>query len=108
MAGLAPETEFLLSFASAAGIAILAVPALSLNLRKKTLNRITGIVARRKPGEDASALDIIANELEASASQKANRWRRVDEICLYVGYLLLLGSTSLRVLLLWLGLPAEG
>lgn len=104
---MAPETEFLLSLASAAGIAILAVPAFSLNLRKKTLNRITGIVARRKPGQDASALDIIARELEDSASQKANRWRRVDEICLYVGYLLLLGSTSLRVVLIWMGIPAD-
>ena len=78
---------------------MLAVPAFSLNFRKKTLARITRVVNRRKPGEDKSALDIIAEELESDANQRANRWRRVDELCLVIGYLLLLGSSILRVIL---------
>lgn len=104
---LAPEMDLLLSLASATGIAILSVPAFSLNLRKRSLDRITGIVKRRKPGYEGSALDTIAAELETSASQKANKWRRVDEICLYSGYFLLLGASLLRVLLIWYNLPAE-
>lgn len=93
------DPELLLNIASAAGIAVLAVPAFSLNFRKKTLARITRVVNRRKPGEDKSALDIIAEELESDANQRANRWRRVDELCLVIGYLLLLGSSILRVIL---------
>lgn len=98
---MSPDALWWLNLASMTGIAILAVPAFSLNFRKKTLARISGIVARRKPGESESALDSIAEELESEAAERAATWRRIDEICLVVGYLFLLGSAVLRVVLDW-------
>ncbi|MGC1496493.1 MAG: hypothetical protein WA790_11855 [Sulfitobacter sp.] len=96
---MTPELELFTNITSAAGIAILSVPAFSLNFRKKTLDRITRILAKRKPGEERSALDTIADELEMEAALKANRWRRLDECCLYLGYSLLLGASIFRVFL---------
>lgn len=88
--------DAVLDVAGAAGIAILSVPAFSLNFRKKTLARITRIVQSRKRGEEKRALDTIAAELQLEAAEKAHRWRRADEICLLIGYLLLLGSAFVR------------
>lgn len=92
-----PETlQTILDFASAAGIAILSVPAFSLNFRKKKLARIKRIVQSRESGKEKRALDTIAAELHVEATEKVNRWRRADEICLLIGYLLLLGSALAR------------
>ena len=93
--------ELLLNIASAAGIGVLSVPAFSLNFRKKALARIANIVRRRTPGEEKKALDTIAVELEAEAAQRANKWRKADEVCLFIGYFLLLGASILRVILAW-------
>lgn len=90
------ESDFWLNFASAVGIGILSVPAFSLNIRKKTLARIDSLVRRRKEKGDVGALSAIAAELEAEASHRANRWRWSDEICLFIGYFLLLGSATYR------------
>ena len=92
-----PDIHTLLNIATALGIAILAVPVLALNARRKSLAQISDIVANRKTGEDKSALDKVAENLEETAAKRANRWRRADEICLYVGYVLLLGAAILRV-----------
>ncbi len=92
-----PDVHTLLNFATALGIAILAVPVLALNTRKKSLAQISDIVANRKTGEDKTALDKIAENLEDTAAKRANRWRRADEVCLYVGYLLLLGASIARI-----------
>ncbi len=91
------DVHTLLNTATALGIAILAVPVLALNTRKKSLAQISNIVANRKAGEDKSALDKVAQNLEETAATRANRWRRADEICLYVGYVLLLGSSIARI-----------
>lgn len=96
---MSASAELLLNIASAVGIGFLSVPAFSLNFRKKSLARIASIVGRRMPGEEKKALDTIAQELEAEATQKANTWRRADEVCLFIGYVLLLGASVLRVLL---------
>lgn len=88
--------QTVLDVAGAAGIAILSVPAFSLNFRKKKLARITRIVQSRKRGEEKRALDTIAAELHLEATERANRWRRADEVCLLIGYLLLLGSAFTR------------
>ena len=98
---MTPETEWNLNAASAAGILILSVPAFSLNSRKKSLFRIKNILKRRKPGAETSALNEIAEELEDKATERANNWQLADQICLFVGYFLLLGSSIIRVWLTW-------
>lgn len=92
-----PDVHTILNIATALGIAVLAVPVLALNKRKKSLAQISDIVAERKTGEEKSALNRIAANLEENAATRANRWRRADEICLYLGYVLLLGASVLRV-----------
>ncbi|WP_375228135.1 hypothetical protein [Roseobacter sp. S98] len=86
-----------LNAAGALGIGLLAVPAFSLNFNKKTLARIEDLVQSRREQGDSSALDVIAQELEQDAAFRVARWRRADEICLKVGYGLLLGSAVLRI-----------
>lgn len=92
-----PTPETLVNIANAIGVVVLAVPAFSLNFRKKTLARISDIIARRAQRADASVLDDVANELEDTAKARANRWRRVDEVCLFAGYLLVLGASAARI-----------
>ncbi len=92
-----PDVHTALNVATALGIAILAVPVLALNARRKSLAQISDIVAARKAGDDKSALDKVAQNLEENAATRANRWRRADEICLYVGYVLLLGASIVRI-----------
>lgn len=86
-----------LNIASTLGIAILAVPTFSMNLRKKTLSRIEGITQRQTVAGRQSALGDIAKELQHSAENRVTNWRRIDDICLRVGYFLLLGSAIIRV-----------
>ena len=89
--------DTVLDFASAAGIGILSIPAFSLNMNKRALTRIRNLVQARDTSGDKSALDIIARELESEASGRVSQWRRIDEICLRVGYFLLLGAAILRI-----------
>lgn len=91
------DSGSILDVATAAGILILSVPAFSLNFRKKTLARIRSIVRSRRQHGDRSALDTIAAELEQDAARRANDWRRIDEICLVIGYTLLLGAAIARI-----------
>lgn len=93
------DSGTLLDISSAAGILILSVPAFSLNFRKKTLARIGAIVRSRRQRGDSGALDTIAAELEEDATRRAHGWRRIDEICLFIGYTLLLGAAIGRVFL---------
>ena len=83
---------------SFSGIVVLAIPTFSLNFRKKSLAKIVAIVARRKAKGDRGALDEIAAELKTRKEQQAGRWRGIDEKCLYLGYFLLLGSMTWRLL----------
>lgn len=74
---------------SALGMLALAVPALSLNSRKKALNRVVTLIRKREERGDGSVLDAIARELKAEREEQAGRWRRSDEVCLFAGYALL-------------------
>ncbi|MBA5779064.1 hypothetical protein H2509_18195 [Stappia sp. F7233] len=74
---------------SALGILALSVPALSLNSRKKAVNRIVLLIRGREERGDKSVLDSIAKELKTQREEDAGRWRRSDEICLFLGYILL-------------------
>jgi hypothetical protein len=79
------------------GILVLAVPAWSLNLRQKNLQRIVDIIDTRGGAQSpATVVDEVAEELRKRREAAANRWRRADEICLVIGYVLLLGSAALR------------
>lgn len=88
-----------INLAACLGIAILAVPAFSLNMRKKTLERLRGIVARRGATGSGPALEAVAAELQAEQELAVARWRPVDEVCLYAGYFLLLGASVARLFL---------
>ncbi|MDQ2094520.1 hypothetical protein [Rhodalgimonas zhirmunskyi] len=85
--------------ASFAGIAVLAVPVLSLNKRKKRLQRLRDIVARRGESGDKRALDRVGEELTRNREREVAIWRRFDELCLYAGYILVLGSAASRLFL---------
>jgi hypothetical protein len=96
---VSPErVAFLQNLASTAGIAVLSVPAFSLDLRKKALFRIDRIISRRRETGDASALDAIAREVREDRAAQVATWRRIDRICLYVGYLFVFGSSVWRLL----------
>lgn len=91
--------ERCLNIAAVSGIAILAVPAFSLNLRKKTLSRIEAIAQRQSHSGRESALRDITTELKHDAETNVANWRRIDEFCLWIGYILLLGSALCRAIL---------
>jgi hypothetical protein len=84
-----------LNLASAAGIAVLAVPAWSLNVRKKRLQEIREAL----PEAPARFRDRVRAILRDKRGREVADWRPIDERCLALGYLLLLGSAVLRLLL---------
>lgn len=92
-----PAFETIIDVVTAAGIAILAVPVLSLNDRKKRHATITDLVAERRRRAPDVVLDEIADTLQQKSETQVNRWRRLDELCLYAGYVLLLGGSIMRV-----------
>lgn len=77
------------------GVAILSWPVLSLNARRKRLQELRD--ADRPEQDDAgfrkAARDILIGRRERHVSD----WRRLDEICLILGYLLLFGSSLARL-----------
>ncbi len=89
--------EAALDAATAIGVAVLAVPVFSLNFRKKSHTRIDAILAARRETGAESALDRIGAALRDERAHDAARWRPVDELCLYTGYLLLLGAAITRI-----------
>jgi len=77
------------------GIAILAVPVWDLNVRKRKLHQV-------QQAEDQAADDSdFRARARAILSEKHKKnvagWRARDQICLIVGYLLLLGASAARV-----------
>ncbi len=95
---MAPEDVVWWQNAAAfAGIAVLAVPVLSLNRRKKRLQRLRDIVAQRGESGDRRALDRVGEALGRARERDVALWRRADEICLFLGYFLVLGSAGSRL-----------
>ena len=88
------EIQWWLNFGSFLGIAILAVPAWSLNFRKKKLRAIKAVMSDEPVTFKAKVGKIIEHKMDDDISS----WRRIDEICLAVGYILLLGSSAMRLL----------
>jgi hypothetical protein len=89
---------FFQNLASTIGIAVLSVPVFSLDLRKKALFRIDAIIMRRRETGDGRALDAIAREVRDARAARVANWRRIDRICLYLGYLFVFGSSIWRLL----------
>jgi hypothetical protein len=87
------DAHWWLNFATLAGIAILAVPVWSLNLRKKKLQEIR----QSLPAEPLTFKHRVRSILSDKRNRDVADWRRLDEICLIVGYLFLLGSALLRL-----------
>ncbi len=85
-----------LDLASALGILILAVPVWSLNLRKKRLQAVRDAL----PLDPQSFRDRVQRIVHDKRNRDVADWRRIDEVCLVLGYLLLLGAAMIR-----LGLP---
>ena len=73
-----------LNFASMAGIAVLAVPTWSLNIRKKRLQAVRDALAQ----EPETFRDSVRSILADKRNREVSDWRRIDEVCLLVGYLL--------------------
>jgi hypothetical protein len=84
-----------LNLASFAGVAVLAVPTWSLNVRKKKLQAIRDADA---PGATADGFRAkVRGILRDKRERDVADWRRTDELCLITGYLLVLGASALRV-----------
>ncbi len=86
-----------LNLATFIGIAILAVPVWSLNTRKRKLHQVRQADADAKSDSDfrTKTRGILADKHKKNVED----WRRIDQICLIVGYALLLGAALLRVIL---------
>lgn len=82
-----------LNLAAFLGIMVLAVPVWSLNLRKKKLAQIEAALPADPDSFRAQVRDI----LKGKRARQVAEWRRVDEVCLWLGYALLLGSAFLRL-----------
>jgi len=87
------EIHWWLNLASLAGIAILAVPAWSLNFRKKRLREIRDALRE----EPVSFRDHVRGILSDKWNKDVSDWRRVDEVCLFAGYALVFISALLRL-----------
>lgn len=89
-----PETlHWWLNLASAAGIAVLSVPVWSLNARKKKLQAVQDALPQDPQSFRASVRGILDEKWRRDVAA----WRRVDELCLAGGYVLLLGSAVARL-----------
>ena len=86
-----------LNLATFIGIAVLAVPVWSLNTRKRKLHQVRQTDADAKSDSDfrTKTRGILADKHRKNVED----WRGIDQICLVVGYALLLGAALLRVVL---------
>ena len=86
-----------LNLATFLGIAILAVPVWSLNTRKRKLHQVRQADADARSDSDfrTRTRRILADKHRKNVED----WRGIDQICLIVGYALLLGAALLRVVL---------
>ena len=87
--------QWWLNFATFAGIAALAIPVWDLNARKRRLHDI-----RQADSEATSDNDFRERTrqiLFEKQRQDVEGWRRRDQVCLAIGYVLLLGAAFLRL-----------
>ncbi|WP_323796752.1 hypothetical protein [Nisaea sp.] len=89
----ASDIQWWLNLMSLVGIAVLAVPVWSLNFRRKKLQKVQDALSH----DPASFRNEVKDILLDKGNRDITTWRPVDEVCLIVGYLLLLGSSVLRL-----------
>jgi hypothetical protein len=87
--------DWWLNLASFLGIAILAVPVWSLNFRRKRLTALRQ--ADRNAASDTDFRAQARKLLIDRHRRNVDDWRPVDQACLAIGYLLLLGAAFLRL-----------
>ncbi len=93
----AADGHWWLNFATMIGIALLAIPAWSLNFRKKKLQQIKDAL----PEEPAAFKDRVQSVLKDKRERQVADWRRIDEVCLILGYALVLASSLIRLWVPW-------
>lgn len=89
------DIHWWLNFASFIGIATLSVPVWSLNSRRKRLQDLRD--ADRTAASDSEFRSSARSILIDRRKTHVEDWRRIDEICLAIGYTALFGSTALRL-----------
>lgn len=89
----AVDAHWWLNLSSFFGILILAVPAWSLNFRRKKLKEIKDALPEAPDTFREKVRSILKDKRERDVSD----WRPIDELCLILGYLLLLGSAIIRL-----------
>ena len=85
-----------LDLATLIGIAILAAPVWSLNTRKRKLHQVRQ--ADADAGSDSDFRTQTRRILAEKHRKSVEDWRGIDQICLVIGYALLLSAALLRVL----------
>jgi len=88
------DIHWWLNLGTALGIAVLAIPVWSLNFKKKRLQQVRVAL----PEEPSTFRERIKGILRDKHNRDVADWRRLDEICLWVGYGLLLGSSLARLI----------
>jgi len=87
--------DWWLNLATFAGIAILAIPVWDLNLRKRRLHRVRQ--ADKEAENDSDFRALTRRILFEKHKKNVEDWRRRDQVCLLLGYCLLLGAAATRV-----------
>lgn len=97
-AALAAIPDSLLNWSSLIGMLLLAYPALSLDRRKRDLDRVERILNTQDPTARGTLLSQLGNDVRHRRNSALARWRRLDRVCLYGGYLCLLAPLLVRAL----------
>ena len=85
-----------LNWMSLLGMVLLAYPALSLDRRKRDLDRVERILSDRSGRDSAGLLAELGASVQQRRSSAVARWRWVDRGSLWTGYFLLLASMAAR------------
>lgn len=80
------------------GIAVLSIPVLSLDGRRKKLHDVSRIVEGREATGDTPAMNQIGDLLKGRKGKTVSDWRRRDWIALRIGYVMLLGASGSRLI----------
>ncbi len=97
-AALAAIPEAVLNWSSLIGMLLLAYPALSLDRRKRDLDRVERILNTQDDAARGSLLAQLGSDVRQRRNSALARWRVLDRACLYGGYFFLLGPLMVRAL----------
>ena len=86
--------EWYLNLAAALGILVLSIPIWQLNRNKKILQRLRDAMKIKDQSDFRAEVGQIAQEKQ---SDEIASWKLWHELCLWLGYALLMGSAGLRL-----------